>query len=50
MESLFEKLKDDELMKSLLEKRASPEIVYKLKGNSLKRLKRRLQPSEFYFR
>ena len=49
MESLFEKLKDDELMKSLLEKRASPETVYKLKGNSLKRLKRRLQPSEFYF-
>jgi Fe-S-cluster containining protein len=50
MESLFEKLADDELMKPLLEKRASPEIVYKLKGNSLKRLKRRLQPSEFYFR
>ena len=50
MESLFEKLKDDELMKPLLEKRASPEIVHKLKGNSLKRLKRRLQPSEVYFR
>ncbi len=50
MESLFEKLKDDKLMKPLLEKRASPEIVFKLKGNSLKRLKRSLQPSEFYFR
>lgn len=49
MESLFEKLKDDALMKPLLAKMDTPEIVYKLKGNSLKRLKRRLQPSEFYF-
>jgi hypothetical protein len=50
MESLFEKLKDDALMKPLLAKIDTPKIVYKLKGNSLKRLKRRLQPSEFYFR
>ena len=50
MESLFEKLKDDKLMKPLLEKRASPEIAYKLKGNGLKRLKRSLVPAEFYFR
>jgi len=50
LESLFEKLKDDALMKPLLAKMDTPEIVYKLKGNSLKRLKRKLQPSELYFR
>ncbi|MBL7181407.1 MAG: hypothetical protein ISS65_14560 [Desulfobacterales bacterium] len=48
-ESLFEKLKDDALMKPLLEKLNRPDAIYRLKGNRFIRLKRTLQPPEVIF-
>jgi Fe-S-cluster containining protein len=50
MAGLFEKLWDDAFMQPLLDKMISPEIVYKLAGNDLKPIKRRIQPLDVIFR
>lgn len=49
MESLFEKLEDDSLMRPLLEKIVRPEFIHRLKGDHVKRLRRNLQRPEVAF-
>jgi len=49
MESFFSQLEDKTLIRSLLEKMAKPEIVFKLDGNRLKPMKRHLQRPEIIF-
>ncbi|RLB79306.1 MAG: hypothetical protein DRH24_12940 [Deltaproteobacteria bacterium] len=49
MESFFSQLQDKALIRSLLEKMAKPEIVFKLDGNRLKPMKRHLQRPEIIF-
>ncbi|OQY10967.1 MAG: hypothetical protein B6I30_07910 [Desulfobacteraceae bacterium 4572_187] len=49
MESFFSQLEDKALIRSLLEKMAKPEIVFKLDGNRLKPMKRHLQRPEIIF-
>ena len=49
MESFFSQLEDKTLIRSLLEKMARPEIVFRLDGNRLKPTKRHLQRPEIIF-
>ncbi|MEA1948097.1 MAG: hypothetical protein U9N83_12445 [Thermodesulfobacteriota bacterium] len=49
MESFFSQLEDKTLIKSLLEKRARPEIVFRVDGNRLKPIKKHLQRPEIIF-
>lgn len=49
MESFFSQLEDKTLIKSLLEKMARPEIVFRLDGNRLKPMKKHLQRPEIIF-
>jgi Fe-S-cluster containining protein len=49
VESLFEKLQDDALMRPLLEKMVRPEFIHRLKGDQVKRLRRNLQRPEVAF-
>ena len=43
MEGFYKKLEDDALMRTLLEKMEKPEVVYILKGEQFKKIKRNLQ-------
>lgn len=49
MESLIAKVQDDILVEPLLEKKDHPEIVHCIKGNSFKRLKRKLRQPAVLF-
>ena len=49
MESFFSQLEDKTLIKSLLEKMARPEIVFRVDGNRLKPMKKHLQRPEIIF-
>ena len=49
MESFFSQLEDKTLIRSLLEKMAKPEIVFRVDGNRLKPMKKHLQRPEIIF-
>lgn len=49
MESLFEKLEDNALMRPLLEKMVRPEVIHRLMGDHVKQLRRYLQRPEVAF-
>ena len=49
MESLFEKLEDNALIRQLQEKMVRPEFIYRFKGDYMKRLRRNLQRPEVAF-
>jgi hypothetical protein len=49
MENLVRLLEDEALMTSLLEKKARPEIVFRVDENRLKPMKRYLQQSDLIF-
>ena len=49
MESIFEKINDDALMSQLLEKMIYPEFIHRLKGDHVKRIRRKLQLPEVAF-
>jgi Fe-S-cluster containining protein len=49
MESFFSQLEDKTLIRSLLEKMARPEIVFRVDGNRLKPMKKHLQRPEIIF-
>jgi len=49
MESLFSQLENKPLIKALVEKKARPEIVFRIDGNRLKPMKKHLQRPEIIF-
>jgi hypothetical protein len=49
MESLFSQLENKTLITSLLEKKESPEIVFRVDENRLRPVKRYLQRSDLMF-